>query len=144
MNIKKTSVMFSMLIMQSMMNKVLCDEKKISLYSFVLLILLKRLFPFARLNRKFLFVGAIDLRRFNDGAIGRLELNKWWLDIFELLKLPESTIEARNIIWFVYFGKFCNYELVAEMHWLTFIPCMRSIIWFYKMYILFILTIIIN
>lgn len=73
MNIKKTSVMFSMLIMQSMMNKVLCDEKKISLYSFVLL---KRLFPFARLNRKFLFVGAIDLRRFNDGAIGRLELNK--------------------------------------------------------------------
>ena len=79
MNIKKTSVMFSMLIMQSMMNKVLSDEKKISLYSFVLLILLKNLFPFARLNslnRKFLFVGAIDLRRFNDGAIGRLELNK--------------------------------------------------------------------
>ena len=76
MNIKKTSVMFSMLIMQSMMNKVLSDEKKISLYSFGLLILLKRLFPFARLNRKFLFVGVIDLRRFNDGAIGRLELNK--------------------------------------------------------------------
>ena len=76
MNIKKTSVMFSMLIMQSMMNKVLCDEKKISLYSFGLLILLKRLFPFARLNMKFFFVGAIDLRRFNDGVIGRLELNK--------------------------------------------------------------------
>ena len=76
MNIKKTSVMFSMLIMQSMMNKVLSDEKKISLYSFGLLILLKSLFPFTRLNMKFLFVGAIDLRRFNDGAIGRLELNK--------------------------------------------------------------------